>query len=107
MMAETRVNEIATTNDYRYDFFKGTPVRQVITCMMMTTLPSTDQNTSSSSSTNKQRKRIVYCSSSDDEVVPPDFVSNSTPSQINYGPAGLAQSFGVTAEKKILPLEVL
>ena len=75
--------------------------------MMMSTVPSTDQNTSTSSSTNKPRHRIVYSSSSDDDIVPPDFVSSTTPSQINYGPAGLAQSFGITAEKKILSLEVL
>jgi len=52
----------------------------------MTSSPPRDQNTPNSSSSNKPRKRIVYCSSSDDEVVPPDFVSNSTPSQINYEP---------------------
>jgi len=75
--------------------------------MMMTTSTPIDQNTSSSSSTNKPRKGIVYGSSSDNNVVPPDFFQNITPSQINFGSAGLAQSFGVTEEKKILPLKIL
>jgi len=55
MVAETRVNAIDTVDDYRYDYFQGTPARQVITCMMMTISPPRDQYTPTSSTTNKPR----------------------------------------------------
>jgi len=100
MSAETKVNAIDSID------FQGTPDPQKITCMSMSSSPLRDQNTTTSSTSNRPMKRIVYSSSSDDDVVHPNFVSNITPSQINYWPAELSQSFGITAEKKILPLKI-